>query len=408
MEPADGAAHYTERLVDAARHRHALSRAGGPGRRVARALRAAGGGAAAPVSAVAVQDPSGQRRAVRARAAKPCRTRARAVRRPRSRADRRTFARAWRAAGIARRTACACCRSARTTIFCASIACATSCSTRCTGRAATRASTRSRAACPIVTLPGRFMRGRQSAGMLALMGVDELVARDTDDYVGIVARLCSDAAWRSARAAAHRGDARRASSTTRRRSRRWRSSFSAEAAPAARAARLRPARRDRANRRRVRWRNRRAVGYHGLSSRSSSHRQSGTRAQQHPHGLPSAPARCARLVSTLITRSSRVDQRREAVEVVAQRELDEPRGVLRVVGGEELAFALEREPRHARRRRAEAQVAPAGRCGACSGCCRRRPTTRGRRAAWVPRCGRRAHARQPRVPPRRAGRAQAR
>ncbi|MEO8751642.1 MAG: tetratricopeptide repeat protein [Casimicrobiaceae bacterium] len=50
---------------------------------------------------------------------------------------------------------------------------------------------------PIVTLPGRFMRGRQSAGMLRLMGIDELVARDADDYVRIVARLCSDEPWRA-------------------------------------------------------------------------------------------------------------------------------------------------------------------------------------------------------------------
>ena len=53
-------------------------------------------------------------------------------------------------------------------------------------------------ALPIVTLPGRFMRGRQSAGMLRLMGIDELVARDADDYVRIVARLVDDAAWRGA------------------------------------------------------------------------------------------------------------------------------------------------------------------------------------------------------------------
>ena len=51
---------------------------------------------------------------------------------------------------------------------------------------------------PIVTLPGRFMRGRQSAGMLRLMGVDELVARDVDDYVRIVARVVGDVAWRAA------------------------------------------------------------------------------------------------------------------------------------------------------------------------------------------------------------------
>ena len=51
---------------------------------------------------------------------------------------------------------------------------------------------------PIVTLPGRFMRGRQSAGMLALMGIDELVARDADDYVRIVASLAGDAHRRAA------------------------------------------------------------------------------------------------------------------------------------------------------------------------------------------------------------------
>ncbi len=51
---------------------------------------------------------------------------------------------------------------------------------------------------PIVTLPGHFMRGRQSAGMLRLMGIEELVAQDADDYVRIVARLCSDEALRAA------------------------------------------------------------------------------------------------------------------------------------------------------------------------------------------------------------------
>ena len=39
------------------------------------------------------------------------------------------------------------------------------------------------AATPIVTLPGRFMRGRQTAAMLAMAGVPELVAADADDYV---------------------------------------------------------------------------------------------------------------------------------------------------------------------------------------------------------------------------------
>ena len=54
---------------------------------------------------------------------------------------------------------------------------------------------------PVVTLPGRFMRGRQSAAMLRLMGIEELVARDADDYVRIAARLAADRAWRDALAA---------------------------------------------------------------------------------------------------------------------------------------------------------------------------------------------------------------
>jgi len=49
---------------------------------------------------------------------------------------------------------------------------------------------------PIVTLPGAFMRGRQSAGMLNLLGVPELIARDRAGYSAIAARLIADAAWR--------------------------------------------------------------------------------------------------------------------------------------------------------------------------------------------------------------------
>lgn len=49
---------------------------------------------------------------------------------------------------------------------------------------------------PIVTLPGRYMRGRQSAGMLTLMGLEEFIAADAGDYVGIAARLATDASWR--------------------------------------------------------------------------------------------------------------------------------------------------------------------------------------------------------------------
>ena len=51
---------------------------------------------------------------------------------------------------------------------------------------------------PVVTLPGRFMRARQSAAMLSLAGAPELVARDVDDYVAIASRLATDRGWRDA------------------------------------------------------------------------------------------------------------------------------------------------------------------------------------------------------------------
>ena len=49
---------------------------------------------------------------------------------------------------------------------------------------------------PVVTLPGEFMRGRQSYGMLKCMGLEELIAKDQDDYVDIATRLGTDRAWR--------------------------------------------------------------------------------------------------------------------------------------------------------------------------------------------------------------------
>jgi len=51
---------------------------------------------------------------------------------------------------------------------------------------------------PIVTRRGRFMRGRQSAGMLDLVGLPELVAASDDAYVDLALRLGRDAAWRGA------------------------------------------------------------------------------------------------------------------------------------------------------------------------------------------------------------------
>jgi CRISPR-associated protein Csy1 len=50
---------------------------------------------------------------------------------------------------------------------------------------------------PIVTLPGRFMRGRQSAGMLQLMEMPELVAKDEEDCVQKIAAIATDADYRS-------------------------------------------------------------------------------------------------------------------------------------------------------------------------------------------------------------------
>ncbi len=49
---------------------------------------------------------------------------------------------------------------------------------------------------PVVARRGRFMRGRQSAGMLELIGLPELIARNDDDYAAIALRLCKDKRWR--------------------------------------------------------------------------------------------------------------------------------------------------------------------------------------------------------------------
>lgn len=51
---------------------------------------------------------------------------------------------------------------------------------------------------PVVTLPGAFMRGRQSMAMLRLIGVPELVAAGPGEYVDLAVRLGGDAAERGA------------------------------------------------------------------------------------------------------------------------------------------------------------------------------------------------------------------
>lgn len=52
---------------------------------------------------------------------------------------------------------------------------------------------------PIVTLPGRSMRSRFTAGFYTAMGLDALIARDPAEYVRIATRLGRDPAWRAER-----------------------------------------------------------------------------------------------------------------------------------------------------------------------------------------------------------------
>ena len=60
---------------------------------------------------------------------------------------------------------------------------------------------------PVVTMEGKFMRGRLASGILQTMQMPELVAADTDAYVDLAVRLASDANYRAdirARIAARR------------------------------------------------------------------------------------------------------------------------------------------------------------------------------------------------------------
>jgi len=54
------------------------------------------------------------------------------------------------------------------------------------------------AGAPVVTLPGTFMRGRQSKAMLEMLGVPELIADNSEDYVAIALRLATDAHYKEA------------------------------------------------------------------------------------------------------------------------------------------------------------------------------------------------------------------
>lgn len=49
---------------------------------------------------------------------------------------------------------------------------------------------------PVVTMPGKFMRGRHSYAILTQLGVTETVAHDPAEYVDLAVRLGSDSEWR--------------------------------------------------------------------------------------------------------------------------------------------------------------------------------------------------------------------
>jgi protein O-GlcNAc transferase len=49
---------------------------------------------------------------------------------------------------------------------------------------------------PVVTMPGKLMRGRHTHAILSIMGMDDLEARDIDEYVKLAKRLGTDADFR--------------------------------------------------------------------------------------------------------------------------------------------------------------------------------------------------------------------
>jgi predicted O-linked N-acetylglucosamine transferase (SPINDLY family) len=50
---------------------------------------------------------------------------------------------------------------------------------------------------PVVTLPGSLMRGRHSYAILRMAGLDELIARDIDEYVALAGHMGREAEMRS-------------------------------------------------------------------------------------------------------------------------------------------------------------------------------------------------------------------
>ena len=51
---------------------------------------------------------------------------------------------------------------------------------------------------PVVTLPGRFVRGRQSYAILRGLGITETIAASVDEYVELATRLGTEPRWREA------------------------------------------------------------------------------------------------------------------------------------------------------------------------------------------------------------------
>lgn len=49
---------------------------------------------------------------------------------------------------------------------------------------------------PIVTLSGTFMRGRHAYAILKMMGIEETIAASLDEYIAIAVRLANDLVWR--------------------------------------------------------------------------------------------------------------------------------------------------------------------------------------------------------------------
>lgn len=49
---------------------------------------------------------------------------------------------------------------------------------------------------PVITMPGKFMRGRQSLSILTMMGVTETIGDTVDDYVSLAIRLGLEEDWR--------------------------------------------------------------------------------------------------------------------------------------------------------------------------------------------------------------------